>query len=140
VRFEELQVGQSAEFAKTISSDDIALFAHVTGDFNPVHLDEEAAGKSSFGGRIAHGMLTAGIISAALAGKLPGPGSVYLSQSLRLTAPVRIGDTVTARVEVTELMVPRRRVRLSTVCTNQKGDKVLDGEAVLLVPESVESQ
>lgn len=140
MRFEELELGQSAEFGKTISSEDVALFAQITGDFNPVHLDEAAAAKSLFGGRIAHGMLTAGLISATLAGKLPGPGSVYLSQTLRFTAPVRIGDTVTARVEVIEMIVPKRRVKLSTVCRNQNGDKVVDGEAIVLVPEAAESE
>jgi len=139
VRFEELELGQSAEFGKTISSEDVALFAQITGDFNPVHLDEAAAAKSLFGGRIAHGMLTAGLISATLAGKLPGPGSVYLSQTLRFTAPVRIGDTVTARVEVIEMIIAKRRVRLSTICRNQNGDKVVDGEAIVLVPEAAES-
>lgn len=139
MRFEELELGQSAEFGKMISSEDVALFAQITGDFNPVHLDEAAAAKSLFGGRIAHGMLTAGLISATLAGKLPGPGSVYLSQTLRFTAPVRIGDTVTARVEVIEMIIAKRRVRLSTICRNQNGDKVVDGEAIVLVPEAAES-
>ncbi len=137
MRFEELELGQSAEFGKTISSEDVALFAQITGDFNPVHLDEAAAAKSLFGGRIAHGMLTAGLISATLAVKLPG--SVYLSQTLRFAAPVRIGDTVTARVEVTELIVPKRRVKPSTVCRNQNGDTVVDGEAIVLVPEPADS-
>jgi len=136
VRLEELEVGQSAEFTKTVSSEDVARFAEITGDFNPVHLDEAAAGKSFFGGRVAHGMLTAGLISATLAGKLPGPGTVYLSQTLRFTAPVRIGDTVTARVEVTELITAKRRVKLSTVCKNQKNEVVLNGEAMVFLPES----
>jgi 3-hydroxybutyryl-CoA dehydratase len=140
VTFEELEVGQNAEFTKTISSEDVARFAEITGDFNPVHLDEAVAAKSRFGGRIAHGVLTAGLISAALAGKLPGPGSIYLSQTLRFKGPVRIGDTVTARVEITELIVPKRRVKLSTVCRNQEGDVVIDGEATVLVPESVEDK
>ena len=140
MRFEELELGQSAEFVKTISSEDVSLFAQVTGDFNPVHLDEAEATKSVFGGRVAHGMLTAGLISATLAGKLPGPGSVYLSQTLRFTAPVRIGDTVTARVEVIEMIVPKRRVKLSTVCRNQNGEKVVDGEAIVLVPEAAQSE
>jgi len=139
VRFEELELGQSAEFGKTISSEDVALFAQITGDSNPVHLDEAAAAKSRFGGRVAHGMLTAGLISATLGRKLPGPGCVYLSQTLRFTAPVRIGDTVTARVEVIEVIIPKRRVKLSTVCTNQNGDKVVDGEAILLVPETADA-
>jgi 3-hydroxybutyryl-CoA dehydratase len=133
MRFDEIEVGQSAEFTKNISDDDVMLFAKVTGDFNPVHIDEVAASNSQFGGRIAHGMLTAGLISAAIAGKLPGPGSVYLSQTLRFTAPVRIGDTVTAAVRVVELVPSKRRVRLSTVCTNQKGETVLDGEALVMV-------
>lgn len=134
MNLEELRVGQSAELAKTVSSEDVVLFAEITGDFNPVHLDEAAAAKSRFGGRIAHGMLTAGLISATIAGRLPGPGSVYLGQTLRFTAPVRIGDTVTTRVEVTELNLPKRRVKLSTVCRNQKGDVVVDGEATVFVP------
>lgn len=133
MKFEEIEVGQSAEFTKSISDEDVMSFAKITGDFNPVHVDEVAAANSQFGGRIAHGMLTAGLISAALAGKLPGPGSVYLSQTLRFTAPVRIGDTVTATVRVIEIMTAKRRVRLSTVCTNQKGVTVLEGEALVMV-------
>ena len=140
MRFEDLEVGQSAEFTKTVSNKDVELFAEITGDFNPVHLDEAAAAKSRFGGRIAHGILTAGLISATLAGKLPGPGSVYLSQTLRFKGPVRIGDTVTARVEVTELILPKRRVKLSTACRNQKGEVVVDGEAIVLLPEPVEAE
>jgi 3-hydroxybutyryl-CoA dehydratase len=135
MRFEELKVGQSAEFTKIISDEDVRLFAKVTGDFNPVHLDEAAASRSRFGGRIAHGMLTAGLISAAIAGKLPGPGSVYLSQTLRFTAPVRIGETVTATVQVLEVVTAKRRVKLSTVCRNQKGETVLEGEALVMVSE-----
>lgn len=135
MRFEELEVGQTAEFEKTISSEDVMRFAEITGDFNPVHVDEVTAAASPFGGRIAHGMLTAGLISAALAGKLPGPGSIYLSQSLRFTRPVRIGDTVTVFVQLTELVVPKRRAKLSTVCRNQRGETVLEGEALVLLPE-----
>jgi 3-hydroxybutyryl-CoA dehydratase len=138
VKLEELEVGQSAEFTKTVSSEDVERFAEITGDFNPVHLDEAVAEKSFFGGRVAHGMLTAGLISATLAGKLPGPGTVYLSQTLRFTAPVRIGDTVTTRVEVTELIPAKRRVKLSTVCRNQKNEVVVNGEAMVLLPESAE--
>lgn len=139
MRFEEIEVGQSAEFTKSISTEDVMLFAKITGDFNPVHIDEVAASKSQFGGRIAHGMLTAGIISAALAGKLPGPGCVYLSQTLRFTAPVRIGDTVTATVRVIEVVAAKRRVKLSTVCTNQKGETVVEGEALLMVSMEAEA-
>jgi 3-hydroxybutyryl-CoA dehydratase len=133
MKFEEIEVGQSAEFTKSISDEDVMSFAKITGDFNPVHVDEVTASSSQFGGRIAHGMLTAGLISAALAGKLPGPGSVYLSQTLRFTAPVRIGDIVTATVQVIEIAAAKRRVKLSTVCTNQRGEKVIEGEALVMV-------
>ena len=133
MKFEEIEVGQSAEFTKSISDEDVMSFAKITGDLNPVHVDEVATSGSQFGGRIAHGMLTAGLISAALAGKLPGPGSVYLSQTLRFTAPVRIGDIVTATVQVIEIAAAKRRVKLSTVCTNQRGEKVIDGEALVMV-------
>jgi len=132
--YSDLFVGARAEFSKTVSERDIQSFADATGDHNPVHLDEEAAKLTRFGGRIAHGMLSAGIISAALAGKLPGPGSVYLSQTLKFTAPVRIGDEVTAIVTVLELL-SKNRVRLSTVCRNQAGDVLVDGEAVILVDQ-----
>ena len=132
-RIDDLQVGPAAEMAKTVTEADIALFAGVTGDFNPVHVDAVAAAQSRFGERIAHGMLSAGFISAVIAMRLPGPGSIYLSQSLRFTKPVRIGDTVTTRVEVVEVMVPKRRLRLATVCRNQNGETVVDGEAVVLV-------
>ena len=97
--------------------------------------DEEVASRSQFGGRIAHGMLTAGLVSAAIASKLPGPGAIYLSQSLRFTRPVRIGDTVTVKLEVLELIAAKRRVRLATVCTNQNGETVMDGEATVMVPD-----
>ncbi|MGI9076519.1 MAG: MaoC family dehydratase [Gemmatimonadaceae bacterium] len=135
MRLEEISVGQTAEFAKTITEADVTLFAGVTGDFNPVHIDEVAASKSRFGGRIAHGMLSAGLISAVIANRLPGAGTIYLSQTLRFTAPVRIGDTVTASVRVLEIM-PRMRVRLATICRNQSGATVLEGEAVVLLPET----
>ena len=132
--FDELRVGQQAAFAKTVTETDVVLFAGVTGDLNPVHVNQPEAEKSPFGGRIAHGMLTAGFISAALAMKLPGPGAIYLSQSLRFLRPVHIGDTVTARVEVTEVLHRTRRLRLSTRCRNQQGELVVDGDAVVLVP------
>ena len=132
-RIDEIQVGQVAEMAKTVTETDIALFAGVTGDFNAVHVDAVAAAQSRFGERIAHGMLSAGFISAVLGMKLPGAGSIYLSQSLRFTKPVRIGDTVTARVEVLEVLATKRRVRLATSCRNQNGETVVDGEAVVMV-------
>lgn len=135
MRFEDLQAGQTAEFSKTVTEADVVLFAGVTGDFNPAHLDAVYAAKSAFGGRIAHGMLTASFISTVLAMRLPGPGTIYLSQNLRFLRPVKIGDTVTARVEVAEVIPARRRVRLLTTCSNQEGERVIDGEALVLVPQ-----
>jgi 3-hydroxybutyryl-CoA dehydratase len=132
-RIDEIHVGDVAEMAKTVTETDIALFAGVTGDFNPVHIDQVAAERSMFKGRIAHGMLSAGFISAVLGMKLPGTGSIYLSQSLRFTKPVRIGDTVTARVEVLEVIATKRRVRLATMCRNQQGETVVEGEAVVML-------
>ena len=130
---DELRVGDAAEMAKTVTDADIVLFAGITGDFNPVHVDAVAAERSMFGSRVAHGMLSAGFISAVLGMRLPGPGSVYLSQSLRFTKPVRIGDTVTARVEVLEIIAAKRRVRLATMCRNQNGEVVVEGEALVMV-------
>ena len=133
MRIDEIHAGDVAELAKTVTESDIALFAGVTGDFNAVHIDAEAAKKSVFGERIAHGMLSAGFISAVLGMRLPGSGSIYLSQTLRFTKPVRIGDTVTARVEVLEVLTAKRRVRLATSCRNQNGEVVVDGEAVVML-------
>lgn len=133
--FETLTVGQAAELSRTVTAADVEGFAAATGDTNPVHLDEEAARASRFGRRIAHGMLSAGLVSAVLGTRLPGPGTIYTGQTLRFTRPVFLGDTVTARVEVIELVPEKRRVRLSTTCTNQEGATVLDGEATVLVPE-----
>ncbi len=130
-----LQVGQTAEFSKTVTESDVTLFAGITGDFNPAHVDEVRASASRFGGRIAHGMLSAGFISACIAMRLPGPGAIYLSQTLKFTRPVRIGDTVTARVEVLEWNEGKRRARLLTTCRNQRGELVIEGEALVLVPD-----
>ena len=130
-----LQVGQVAEFSKTVTESDVILFAGISGDFNPVHLDEAHAAKTRFGGRIAHGMLSVGFISACIAMRLPGPGTIYLSQTLKFTRPVRIGDTVTARVEVVDWHAGKRRARLATTCRNQHDDVVIDGEALVLVPD-----
>ena len=132
--FESLSVGVATETSTLVSAREIELFAEATGDKNPVHLDEEFAATTQFGGRIAHGMLTAGLVSAAIASKLPGPGSIYLGQTLRFTRPVRPGDTVTVRLEVIEVITAKRRVRLATVCTNQNGETVMDGEATVMVP------
>jgi 3-hydroxybutyryl-CoA dehydratase len=131
---EQLRVGQSAQFAKTVSESDIYLFAGVTGDLNPAHLNEAYASQTHFKTRIAHGLLAAGFISAVLGCQLPGPGAVYLSQELNFLAPVRIGDTITARVEVTSLDPERRRARLDTSCWNQDGVKVIQGAAVVSPP------
>jgi 3-hydroxybutyryl-CoA dehydratase len=130
---EDLRIGQTAIFAKTVTEADIVLFAGVTGDQNPVHLNAEFAAGTVFKGRVAHGMLSVGFISAAIGMHLPGPGSIYLSQSLKFRAPVRAGDTVTARVTVSEIMLERKRAVLQTVCS--VGDTVvIEGEAVVLVP------
>ncbi|MEX2201710.1 MAG: MaoC family dehydratase [Dongiaceae bacterium] len=136
---EDLDVGMSATYAKTVSEADIVLFAGISGDSNPVHVDDDYARDTMFKGRIAHGMLTASFISAVLGTRLPGPGCIYLSQNLRFKAPVRIGDTVRAVVEVTEIDRDRARITVSTRCT--VGDKtVIDGEAVLMVPRRSERQ
>ncbi|MCA1909414.1 MAG: MaoC family dehydratase [Magnetospirillum sp.] len=131
--FEELSVGQSAIFSKTVTEADIAAFAGVSGDFNPVHVNEEFASQTMFKGRIAHGMLSAAFISTVFGMKLPGPGCIYVSQLLKFKAPVKIGDTVTARVEVTTLVPEKKFATFKTTCT--VGEKVvLDGEATLMVP------
>lgn len=135
MRFEELSLGQTATIRKTISESDILAYAGLTGDFNPLHVDAEYAARTRFGTRIAHGMLTAGLVSHVLGMRLPGTGAIYLGQSLRFTAPVRAGDTIEARAEVVELVPAQRRVRLKTVCENQLGEKVLEGEALMMIEE-----
>jgi 3-hydroxybutyryl-CoA dehydratase len=132
---DQIKVGDAEEFAKTVTDADVVLFAGVTGDLNPAHLNEPFAAGTFFKGRIAHGMLSAGFISAVIGTKLPGPGAIYMSQSLRFTAPVRIGDTITARAEVIEVIEEKNRVKLSTTCTNQDGTVVLDGEALVMPPK-----
>ena len=129
----KLSVGDTAEMTRTIAESDIEAFAGVTGDRNPVHLDDEFAKKTRFGRRIAHGMLTASLISSVLANHLPGEGSVYLGQTLQFVAPVFPGDEVTARVTVTEVRENRPIVKLETVCVNQRGETVIRGEATVLV-------
>jgi len=128
---EDMAIGMSAETTKTITDADIVLFAGVSTDFNAVHMDEEYARTTPFGGRIAHGMLSASLLSSVLGNQLPGPGVVYLSQSLRFRAPVRIGDTVHARVTVKEVVAEKCRVVLDTVCT-VLGKVVIDGEATVM--------
>lgn len=129
----EISVGMSAEMSRTITSEAIMAFAEATGDFNPVHVDEEAGKASLFGERIAHGMLGAGLISAVLGMKLPGAGALYLSQTLKFVKPVKIGDTITAAVEVMEVITAKKRVRLATTVRNQDGDAVIEGEALAKV-------
>lgn len=133
--YEDLKEGMSATFAKTITEADIVLFAAASGDNNAVHINEEFAQTTQFKGRIAHGMLSASVISAAIAGRLPGPGTVYLGQNLRFKAPVHPGDTVRATVTVKTLVPEKRRVMLSTVCT--VGDRtVVDGDALVMPTSS----
>jgi 3-hydroxybutyryl-CoA dehydratase len=128
----KFKIGDSASISKTITDRDIQAFADVTGDHNPIHLDEEFAGKTRFGRRIAHGMLSASLISSVLANKLPGAGSVYLSQTLKFLKPVFPGDTVTARVTVTGIRDDKPIITLETVCVNQHNEPVLKGEATVL--------
>ena len=129
---EDLEPGMQASMARTVTEADIVMFAGVTGDTNPVHLNEEYANATIFKGRIAHGMLSAGLISAVLGTKLPGPGCVYLEQNMRFTAPVKIGDTVTATATVKEVNTEKKRVALETIC--RVGDQVVvDGQARLIV-------
>jgi 3-hydroxybutyryl-CoA dehydratase len=129
--YEDIKVGDDASITRTITEADIVAFADLTGDTNPVHLDAEYAAKSMFGERIAHGMLVAGLISAVLGTKLPGPNSIYLGQDLKFTAPVKIGDTLTVTATVTEKRDDKRIIKLRTTATNQRGEMVVDGNAVI---------
>lgn len=130
---DELEPGMTAVYAKTVTETDIVMFAGISGDVNPVHLNHEFADESFFAGPIAHGMLTASFISTVIGTKLPGPGCIYLSQSLNFKAPVRAGETVWARATLRELDAKKRQAVIDTVCT--VGDKVvLEGEARILVP------
>lgn len=130
---EELSVGMSAVYARTVTETDIVLFAGISGDNNPVHMNEVYAKSTVFKGRIVHGLLSASFVSTVIASRLPGPGSIYLSQNLRFKAPVRAGDTVEARVTITDIILEKSRVALKTVCS--VGDTVvIEGEALVLVP------
>jgi 3-hydroxybutyryl-CoA dehydratase len=131
--FEDLEVGMSDIYAKTITDADIVLFAGISGDTNPVHLNHEFASETMFEGRIAHGMLSAAFISTVIGTKLPGPGCIYVSQLLKFKAPVRVNDTVVARATVTKMIAEKRFIEMETVCTvNDK--PVLVGEATVMVP------
>jgi 3-hydroxybutyryl-CoA dehydratase len=131
--FEDLSVGMTERLEKTVASSDVVGFAQLTGDRNPIHLSEHFAAKTSFRTRIAHGLYTASLISAVLGTRLPGPGAVYISQTLNFRAPVKIGDTVIVTVTVVELMPEKSRARLSCLC-EVDGEVVLDGEALVKVP------
>ena len=136
---EEIEVGDAAQFSKTISESDVYLFAGITGDFNPAHVNEEYAKNTFFKTRIAHGMLSAGLISTILGTKLPGPGTIYMKQELRFLAPVHIGDTISACAEVIEVIPEKNRVKLKTYCVNQENTTVLDGEAMVSPPKKPKS-
>lgn len=131
--YDDISVGDSAEVSKTISESDVYLFAGITGDMNPAHTNEEWARRTVFERRIVHGMLVCGLISNVLGNQLPGNGTIYMSQSVKFLAPVFFGDTITARVEVTEKK-EKKRVVLRTTCTNQKGETVIEGEALVSPP------
>jgi 3-hydroxybutyryl-CoA dehydratase len=136
---DQIKVGDTAEFAKTVTETDIYLYAGITGDFNPAHVNEVYAKNTFFKTRIAHGMLTAGFISAIIANQLPGPGTIYLKQDLSFLAPVHIGDTITGRVEIMELIPEKNRVRIKTTCTNQDGVIVISGEGLVSPPKAPKS-
>ena len=131
---DELKVGDSAQISKIITETDINDFAKVTGDFNPVHLDQAYAENTFFKGRIAHGLLSVGLLSSILGNILPGHGTIYLSHEIKFLAPVRIGDTITAKVEVLELVPEKNRAKFRTTCMNQDGKIVVDGIAWAMPP------
>ena len=132
MQFRDLKIGMKESVSKTITETDVVLYAGITLDVNPAHLNEEHAKQTMFKHRIAHGMLTAGLVSAVLGTKLPGEGSIYMGQDLKFTAPVCFGDTITATAEIIELIPEKNRVILSTICTNQEGKIVLKGQATIM--------
>ena len=132
--YDEISVGQTATYSKTVDEEGVKLFAVASGDVNPVHLDAEFAAGSMFKQRVAHGMFTGGLISAAIAMELPGPGTIYLGQELSFRAPVFLGDTITISLEVIEKLDKRKFVTLSTIATNQHGKVVVKGQAQVLPP------
>ena len=135
-RFAVLQVGQQDSYTRTVTDDDIQRFVGVSGDDNPVHIDDAYAAASMFKGRIAHGLLSASYISTVIGTRLPGPGAIYMGQSLRFNAPARVGDTVTATVTVKEIDPARRRLKLETVCTVDEA-VVIEGEALVMLPQEI---
>ncbi len=132
MQFRDLKIGMKESVSKTITETDVVLYAGITLDVNPAHLNEEHAKQTMFKHRIAHGMLTAGLVSAVLGTKLPGEGSIYMGQDLKFTAPVYFGDTITATAEIIELIPEKNRVILSTICTNQEDKVVLKGQATIM--------
>jgi acyl dehydratase len=136
--YEALEVGQTASYSNTVQERHIQLFAEMSGDRNPVHLDAEFAGKSMFKERIAHGMFSGALISAAVACELPGPGTIYLGQQMTFQKPVKIGDTLTVRLEILEKL-PKFRVRIATRVFNQNDELVVDGEAEILAPRKLQT-
>ena len=139
LHFEDLSLGLTERLSKTVASSDVVGFAEVTGDRNPIHLSQHFAARTPFGTRIAHGLYTASLISAVLGTRLPGPGAVYISQTLNFRAPVKIGDTVEVEVKVVELVPERNRARLACTCS-VAGEVVLDGEALVKVPSAAGSR
>lgn len=131
----EISLGDKAEYSRTVTETDVVLFGGISGDLNPAHFNEHYAKDTFFKGRIAHGMLTAGYISTVLGMQLPGPGTIYLGQELKFTAPVRFGDTVTATVEAIDINVEKNIVIFETICKNQNGDIVVKGKATVKPPK-----
>ena len=131
----EINLGDKASYSRTVTEADVVLFGGVSGDLNPAHFNEEYCKDTMFKGRIAHGMLSSSYISTVLGMQLPGPGTIYLSQELKFTAPVKFGDTVTATIEVVEKIEEKNRIVLDTICTNQDGKVVVKGKAVVMPPK-----
>jgi len=136
--FEDIEIGMSASLRRSVREADLEAFAGITGDYNPVHMDAAFASETMFKERISHGMLTASYMSAVLGMKLPGPGAIYISQTLNFRRPVKIGDTITATASVLELFGARNRVRFLCNCVNQAGKAVVEGEAIMMVPSRPE--
>lgn len=130
----EINIGDKSSYSRTVSEADVILFGGVSGDLNPAHFNEEYSKETMFKGRIAHGMLSASYISTVLGMNLPGPGTIYLSQDLKFTSPVKFGDTITATVEVTEKIEEKNRIVLETICVNQRGEVVVKGKAMVMPP------
>ncbi|WP_288221718.1 MaoC family dehydratase [uncultured Clostridium sp.] len=131
----EINIGDKSSYSRTVSEADVTLFGGVSGDLNPAHFNEEYSKETMFKGRIAHGMLSASYISTVLGMNLPGPGTIYLSQDLKFTSPVKFGDTITATVEVIEKIEEKNRIILETICVNQRGEVVVKGKAMVMPPK-----